>query len=301
MTNPDLPLVSVVTPSYNAAAFIRETIESVRSQDYLAIEHIVVDGGSTDGTVDILTEYPHLTWVSEPDRGQSDALNKGFRQARGAIIGWLNADDVYRPGAIRTAVAFLRERPDVAGVYSDCSFIDEQGKPFYLSAARKFDIRTLLLEDYIPQPTVFLRRRAIEDAGPLDESLRYVMDWEYWLRIGACHRLARIPGVALASFRLCQGTKSNDKAPEFDLEYLRVLDALFKQAPYRNLPIGWRWRAVRLAWSRHYMTKTFAARHRDRRAEARHALPRGVLNNPAWLANRGVWSTAAWAFAGIGK
>jgi glycosyltransferase involved in cell wall biosynthesis len=296
-----MPLVSVVTPSFNAAAYLRETISSVQNQDYPAIEHIVMDGGSTDGTVGILAEYPHLTWVSERDRGQSDALNKGFRRARGEIVGWLNADDVYRPGAISMAVAFLREHTEVAGVYSDCPFIDEQGKPFYLSAARKFDIRTLLLEDYIPQPTVFLRRRAIEDVGPLYESLQYVMDWEYWLRIGARHQLAYIPGVALASFRLCQGTKSNDKAPEFDLEYLRVLDALFKQAPYRDLPPWWRWRAVQLAWSRHYMTRTFAARERMDRNTVRYALPRGILHNPAWLANRGVWSTATWAFAGIGK
>lgn len=301
MTDSDLPLVSVVTPSYNAASFIRETIESVRGQDYPAIEHIVIDGGSTDGTVDILAEYPHLTWVSEPDRGQSHALNKGFRRAHGEIIGWLNADDTYQPGAIRIAVRSLQEHPEVAGIYSDCSFIDEHGEQIATFRAQKFDIRTLLLKDYVPQPTVFLQRSIFNSVGFLDEKLHYVMDWEYWLRIGGRYQLMYIPSVTLANFRLCQGTKSNDRAPEFDLEYLQVLDALFKQSPYHDLPAWCRWWAVQLAWSRHYMTQTFAARERQDRGTVRHTLPRGILHNPAWLANWGVWSIAVWAFARIGK
>lgn len=301
MTDTSLPWVSIVTPSYNAATFIRETIESVRDQDYSAIEHIVMDGGSTDGTVAILTEYPHLIWVSERDRGQSHALNKGFLRARGEIIGWLNADDVYTSGAVRTAVALLREHPEAMGVYSDCPYVDADNRQLFVFKAREFDMRALLLDDYIQQPTVFFRRKVIEEVGLLNENLHYVMDWEYWLRISARHQMKYIPGPALAKFRLCSGTKSNDKAPDFDLEYMQVLASLFRTSPYRDLSPWWRWRAQRKAWSRHYMTRTFAARREHNRRAVRQALPLGIINNPAWLANRGVWSTAVWAFTGIGR
>ena len=112
------PLVSVVTPSFNQAAFIEETIQSVLKQDYPHIEHIVVDGGSTDGTVDILQRYPHLRWISEPDCGQSDALNKGFAMARGEILGWLNSDDTYNAGGVSTGLHCEVSHPVLALVYS---------------------------------------------------------------------------------------------------------------------------------------------------------------------------------------
>lgn len=298
MIKPDMPLVSVVTPSYNAAAFIRETIESVRSQDYPAIEHIVIDGGSTDGTVGILRGYPHLTWVSERDRGQSDALNKGFRRAQGEIVGWLNADDIYLPGAIRIAVAYLLEHPDVAGAYSDCPFIDEKGREIFQAKGRDFDLYALLLGDYIPQPTVFLRRSVFQNVGLINEDLHYVMDWEYWLRIGARQRMAYLPQTTLAAFRLCPGTKSADKAPLFDLEYISVLDRLFNESPFNDMPQQWRRRAIRLAKSRHQMALVFSAHEKADWRTVRRALPRGILHNPSWLANRGVISIALEAFAG---
>lgn len=110
----ELPLVSIVTPSYNKGCFIEETILSVKNQTYPYIEHIVMDGGSTDGTLDILRKYANnITWLSEPDEGQSDAINKGWRRAKGQILGWLNADDTYMPWAVQTAVEFLAENPDV--------------------------------------------------------------------------------------------------------------------------------------------------------------------------------------------
>ena len=121
----DKPLVSVVTPCFNAARFIESTIKSVREQDYPFVQHVVVDGASDDGTLHILEQYPHLVWTSESDRGQSHALNKGFQRASGDIIGWLNADDVYQPRAISRAVEFLQDNPEVSFVYSDCLELDE--------------------------------------------------------------------------------------------------------------------------------------------------------------------------------
>ena len=124
-----LPLVTVVTPSYNQARFIRETIESVLKQDYPRIEYLVIDGGSTDESVSILREYSdHLRWVSEPDRGQAHAINKGWRQARGCILAYLNADDLYMPGAVAQAVAALVAHPEAAAVYGEGYHVDKEGR-----------------------------------------------------------------------------------------------------------------------------------------------------------------------------
>jgi glycosyltransferase involved in cell wall biosynthesis len=292
------PLVSVVTPSYNSVAFIWDTIESVRGQDYPSIEHIVMDGGSTDGTLDVLRQYPHLTWVSGPDRGQSHALNKGFRQARGDVIGWLNADDTYQPGAIRTAVEYLIQHPAVMAVYGECRVVDRDGTPLEFYKTEDFDVRTLLLRDYIPQPAVFFRRVLFDGIGYLNESLHFVMDWEYWLRTAARYPMAHLDGVVLANLRVWDDCKSVDRAPEFDLEYLRVLEHLFQMPPYRDLPWWWRWRAVRLAKSRHHMATVFATRHHVRRAALLGHLLRGAFYNPGWLSNLGVLSIAVEALAG---
>ena len=126
----DLPLVSIVTPSYNQAAFLEETIRSVLEQDYPRVEYIIIDGGSTDGSAEIIQRYADRLayWVSERDRGQTDAINKGFARATGSILAWLNSDDTYQPGALREAVDYLLAHPDVGMVYGDGNFIDEHGK-----------------------------------------------------------------------------------------------------------------------------------------------------------------------------
>jgi hypothetical protein len=225
-------LVSIVTPSFNSAPFIERTIQSVLRQDYAPIEHIVIDGGSSDGTAEILARYPHLRWVSEPDHGQSDALNKGFRIARGHIVGWLNADDTYNPGAIREAVAFLEHHPEVALVYSHCSIIDETDRVLYTLAAPAFDLRRELVAHNLPQPTNFFRRGALAEVGYLDTSLHYVMDWELYLRLGLSHRIANVDAV-WANFRECAGTKTVARPERFWVEAIRVLDAFYAQS---NLP-----------------------------------------------------------------
>ncbi len=136
MTDRDRPLVTIVTPSFNQAGFIEETIQSVIAQDYQPIEHLVIDGGSTDGTLELLRKYQdHLSWVSEPDRGQTDAINKGFRRAHGAILCWLNADDVLMPGAISTVASYFESHPQVSFVYGDVLAIDRAWTP--VRAARQ--------------------------------------------------------------------------------------------------------------------------------------------------------------------
>ena len=220
-------LVSVVTPSYNAVRFIAETIRSVQAQDYAPIEHIVMDGGSTDGTVELLRQYPHLKWISEPDRGQSDALNKGFKLAQGQFVGWLNADDTYNTGAVATAVKFLQTHPEVSIVYGDCAIIDEASRVTGLIATGAFSLAEQVLGNRIPQPSVFLRRSAVEASGGVNESLHYVMDYDLWLRLAAKgFKFAHVPGV-LANFRICAGTKSVAQAERFWPEIVRCYERFF--------------------------------------------------------------------------
>lgn len=189
-------LVSVVTPSLNQAGTIAATLESVRRQIYPHIEHIVVDGGSTDGTLGILRQYEGLNWVSERDRGQSHALNKGFAMATGHLFGWLNADDAYVPEAVAQGVAALRES-GAALVYADVVRVDNDGvNPRRIRSRPKFDLWTELnLGCGIYSPAVFFTREAYEAVGGIDESLHMTMDYDLWLRIGQRFPVARIDAI----------------------------------------------------------------------------------------------------------
>ena len=196
MRDADLPLVTVVTPSYNQGRFIAATIESVLGQDYPNLEYLIVDGASTDETAAVVARYGNrLTFVSEPDRGQSDAINKGFRRARGEIVAWLNSDDVFLPGAIRAAVTALCAHPEAGAVYGDGFQIDEHGAVISrFAATRPFNLwRLLNLSDYILQQTVFFRRSVFDEVGLVDEELHYGMDWEILMRIGLHRQLVYIP------------------------------------------------------------------------------------------------------------
>jgi glycosyltransferase involved in cell wall biosynthesis len=197
------PLVSIVTPSLNQGRFIEAAIESVLSQDYPRIEYIVVDGGSTDDTLEVLARYgQRVTWISEPDQGQSHAINKGFRRARGDVLAWLNSDDAYLPGAVRAAVEHLTEHPDCAMVYGDGYLMDEAGRmtrPF--PATEPFDLWKLVyVHDFILQQSAFFRRDAVAAVGYLDQSLHWGMDWDLFIKIGKRFRVDYLP-KALANLR----------------------------------------------------------------------------------------------------
>ena len=178
--------LSIVTPSFNQAQFIEETLQSVRSQKSSGLEHIVIDGASTDGTVEILKRYAstpgweHLRWISEPDHGQSDAINKGFRMATGEIIGWLNSDDVYQADSFARVSKAFAESPLVDFIYGDYLIIDETGKTLVSKKEIDFDWEIMLCGlNYIAQPNVFFRSRVFEKLGYLNDSLHYVMDYEF--------------------------------------------------------------------------------------------------------------------------
>jgi glycosyltransferase involved in cell wall biosynthesis len=180
------PLVSIITPSYQQGKYIKDTIQSVLTQDYPNIEYIVIDGGSSDQTIDILKQFEsRLTWISERDEGQSDAINKGFRMARGEIIAWLNSDDIYLPGCVSSAVKTFQEHPEAAMVYGKAYNIDEKGERRSDCGVGDWDLfRLIHMRNIICQPSVFMRKTALEGAGYLKESFHYAMDWDLWIRIG---------------------------------------------------------------------------------------------------------------------
>jgi glycosyltransferase involved in cell wall biosynthesis len=200
--------VSVITPSYNGAAFIERTIESVLAQrgDF-ELEYLVVDGGSQDGTVDILERYQgRLRFVSQPDGGQADAINKGMRWATGEVLAWLNSDDVYAPGAVQHVVRALRET-GARWCFGECAIIDEADRRIrgaiarYKSwVSRRYSRRRLLGRNFIPQPAVFFRRDLFARAGQLDPLLPRAMDYDLWLRFATLAEPVFIPRV-LAEFR----------------------------------------------------------------------------------------------------
>ncbi len=230
MTSMSQPLVSIVTPSFNQGGFIAETIASVLGQDYPHVEYVVVDGRSTDGTLDVLRGFgDQVSWVSEPDRGQSDAINKGWRRTHGEIIAWLNADDVYRSGALSKVVGFLHEHPDVDLVYGDCDYINEHGDVLGRHRARPANGVDLLCSPVgiVSQPATFLRRRVLHTVGYLDEALHNCLDFDYWVRVASRHRMAYLP-ECLAAFRVHQGSKTVRLSARASRERLHVYERLFK-------------------------------------------------------------------------
>ena len=192
------PKISIVTPSYNQGQFIEETLLSVKNQDYPDIEHIIIDGGSTDNTIEILRKYEaiyNMRWVSEPDEGQADAVNKGFEMAEGDIIGWLNSDDLYfSRNAVSTIVAQFQKNPDVDIIYGNSVKINSDNKIMRVKIIPEFKYTRLLRHCFICQPSVFFRASVVR-SDKLDKFLKYSMDYEYWLRLGKKYKWMKINDI----------------------------------------------------------------------------------------------------------
>jgi glycosyltransferase involved in cell wall biosynthesis len=192
---PQFPLVSIITPSYNHGHFLRQTIRSVITQDYPNLEYLIVDGASTDNTLEIIQQYAsHLAWwVSEPDHGQADAINKGFAHAHGEIIAWLNSDDLYfRPDAVSHAVQALQAYPQLGMVYGDGLLVDEDLNLLDWHSYPQFTLTDLLSFKVLLQPAVFMRQNALREAGYLPTQYNLILDHALWVLIAARYPILHV-------------------------------------------------------------------------------------------------------------
>jgi len=221
----DRPLVSVITPTFNQADFLRDTLESVLAQDYPNIEYMVFDDGSTDETPGILSEYTgRLEWESQANMGQTPTINKGWERSHGDIITWLNSDDTFLPGAVSKAVNYFQQHPDIDIVFGDSLFTAADGRPIEPSKPQAgFDYFEFVAKCHnpIPQPSAFIRRSVIKDIGLLDPAYYYFMDWDFWLRAGIDHSIAYFPEL-LSTYRLHEASKTVAQAVKAapELEYM---------------------------------------------------------------------------------
>jgi glycosyltransferase involved in cell wall biosynthesis len=188
-------LVSIITPSYNQAAYIERTIRSVLHQDYPSIEYLVVDGASTDNSLEIIRKYADqiTQWISEPDHGQGEAINKGFVLARGEVVAWVNSDDLLMAGAVSEAVAALQSAPQAGMVYGDGILIDDQDRILDWHPYRQYDLLDLLKFNVLLQPAVFMRREVLDQVGLLDNNYNLILDHELWVRIAAHAPVLHVP------------------------------------------------------------------------------------------------------------
>jgi glycosyltransferase involved in cell wall biosynthesis len=245
---PLIPVVTIVTPSCNQGEFLAETIESVISQEgEFAIDYIIMDGASTDNSLEIIEHYESMLqrgewpircqgisfrWLSEKDKGQTDALIKGFSMAKGEILAWLNSDDTYLPGALQAAAGFFRDLPDTGLLYGDAHYCDTKGAIIGRYRTGEFDLNALAAFNFICQPSTFFRRDVFEKVGSLDESLHFAMDYDLWIRIGKsfpCRYLKQF----LSKYRLHEASKTiRDDALRENIEAgLRVAIKYYDWAP----------------------------------------------------------------------
>jgi glycosyltransferase involved in cell wall biosynthesis len=259
------PTVGIVTPTLNLAHHLRETIDSVLAQDWPHVDYLVMDGGSRDGTRELLESYgDRIRWVSEPDRGQADAVNRGFTRTRGAIFTFLNADDTYRPGALRRAVQGFERHPNAGVVYGDADFVDPEGRVVMPYRVADFDREALAHFCFICQPAAFVARTAWEACGGLDERLQYAIDYDLWIRMSARFACVRIEGN-LATSRMRFDNKSLGGRAQLYREAVETVKRHYGYVPitwleaysrflvdrldqfYEDSPTSWRSRAVALA------------------------------------------------------
>jgi glycosyltransferase involved in cell wall biosynthesis len=297
MNEPNEILISIVTPSYNCDPFIKETIESVLLQGVASFEHIIMDGGSKDKTVDILKSYSHLKWKSEKDKGQSDALNKGFKLVKGEIVGWLNADDTYEPGTFKKVLDFFNANPAIDCIGTDINIIDEKSQKIGFSASKPFNLSEMLIVNTVKQPTVFMRRKMVERLVGVDESLHYVMDHEFWVRANIeGFKIQYIPNEVFANFRMITGTKSFENAPNFYLEWASTvkrffLNPLFDQFPNKSSILS-------EIEGQYYTSLTIQAINEKDRKSALNNLWKALKVNPSLWFNRGVYKFILLIIAG---
>jgi glycosyltransferase involved in cell wall biosynthesis len=223
------PLVSIITPSYNQGHFLEQTIQSVISQDYPNLEYIVMDGGSTDGSVEIIQRYADQIayWVSKKDNGQGEAINAGFARATGKYIAWLNSDDVFLPGCIKKAVAVLEANPQAGMAFGQVEVINQQGKSISMFPPVSYRFEDMLsYQVMIPQQAAFFRRSSLDQVGHLNTDLHFALDHDLFLRLGERFQILAIPDV-MAQYRLSDINKGSISRSKWAAEFIQILDLFF--------------------------------------------------------------------------
>lgn len=287
----EAPLVTIVTPSYNQAEFLEETIESVLAQEYPNLEYIIVDGGSNDGSVEIIRRYEDRLawWVSEPDGGQAAALNKGFARGTGELLGWINSDDTLLPHAISRAAEVLAGDPELLFVYGAVIEIDDRSRRVGYSPPVHADVDDMVRRcNYaIGQQGSLFRRRALEQVGPLNEDSHWLFDTEFFLRIILAGNVARIDD-ALATYRLHADSKTMGGPLIKAGDYVRMYDGLFAgdTLPRELRPLEDEGRSNAYLWA---ATLYYNGREN---ALARKYLLRGLRLHPRNLSLRTLWLLA---------
>jgi len=226
---PNTPRISIVTPSFNQGQFLEETILSVLNQDYPNLEYFVMDGGSTDTSVEIIKKYAHrLTyWESKPDRGQSHAINKGFKMATGELVAWLNSDDLFNPGALFEVAEIWKKDQKLGFIHGISEIVDEVGKPTGKTHGSLFEFTESLIKSDNPvaQPSTFISRTALKKVEYLDEKLHMSMDWDLWLRIGKKYPVFFLPKV-LSRSRFWALTKTNTQVEKSGQDHVIIVNKL---------------------------------------------------------------------------
>lgn len=227
------PVISIVTPSFNQAAYLEKTIQSVLRQQIPGMEYFVMDGGSTDGSKEILRKYAdQLTgWVSESDRGQGDGINKGFRNAKGEIFAWINSDDFYLKNTFETVLDYFEQNPGVDLIYGDVLSIDAEGKLINVMKFHQYSLQDLMTFRIISQPAVFFRKSAWERAGGMNLHYHYLLDHQLWLRIALQGEIAYLP-KPLAAARFYPEAKNRAHAAEFGKEAHQIAQWLLSDPQY---------------------------------------------------------------------
>lgn len=227
------PRISIITPSYNQGQYIEETIRSVLLQDYPNLEYIIIDGGSTDSTLQVLKKYDRfITWISEPDEGQTDAINKGLKKASGDIVAYLNSDDIYEPGTLKRIADVFFQHTAVSMIYGDIIHIDENSRILEHHKTGKVHLEKYLMagECYLPQPSVFFRKNVMDTVGYFDKSLHLAMDYDYWLKILMKYKTCYVPET-FSRARIYPSAKSSALDYRYFDELLAIYTRLFSNNP----------------------------------------------------------------------
>jgi len=270
------PEISIITPCYNAVRHLRDAIDSVYRQEGVRIEHIVVDAASQDGTVDILRASPHVRWISEPDQGQSDAFNKGLAIARAPLIGWLNADDTYEPGAIAAVVRFFQDHPDAFLVNGHLARVDAEGNQleFLPAKSSRFWLRHFWFRWYwLNHPSTFYRKALFDEIGPIDTRLHYAMDYDFYLRASQRFEFHDID-LLTTRMRVHPDAKTSQGWDNFAADVQKTLAKVWKPGHplfYRYTLLG-----VRMYAAQSHLVESFIGLREGRRGQALRELAKAA-------------------------